>query len=146
MKMKGIRNFSSAFSKGRLTLSKLRDKATIDDEISHVNLVFPDQYGRLTGLKLSADHFLNEVERGPGRMFEYKQNPFRFDVSGSEIINFFGVKMPESLLLQPDMQTLREVQPHEAMVMADVHSEEMRVVPYAPRNAIKQLLPSEITT
>jgi glutamine synthetase len=44
--------------KGRLTLAKLKDKALIDEQIDQVNLVFPDQYGRLTGLKLNAEYFV----------------------------------------------------------------------------------------
>ena len=69
--MKSLRSFSS-FSKGRLALSKLRDKATIDDEISHVNLVFPDQYGRLSGMKISAEHFLDVVD---GKNSDSKTEP-----------------------------------------------------------------------
>jgi glutamine synthetase len=40
-------------------MSKLRDKATIDEQIQQVNLIFPDQYGRLNGLKLNAEYFLD---------------------------------------------------------------------------------------
>ena len=49
---------SWTLQKGRLSLSKLKDKALIDESIESVNLVFPDQYGRLTGLKLNAEYFL----------------------------------------------------------------------------------------
>lgn len=51
------------FHKGKLSLTKLRDKATIDETIESVNLVFPDQYGRLNGLKLNAEYFLEVVEQ-----------------------------------------------------------------------------------
>ena len=108
--MKSLRSFSS-FSKGRLALSKLRDKATIDDEISHVNLVFPDQYGRLSGMKISAEHFLDVVDGknsdSGSIFFEYKYNPFRYDAVGSEIT--FDEDLPSSLLLSPDLTTLKEM-------------------------------------
>lgn len=77
---------SSQFQKGRLTLTKLRDKATIDETIEQVNLVFPDQYGRLNGLKLNAEYFLEMVGEGSGKpLFEYRYNPFRFDSNGTLI-------------------------------------------------------------
>jgi len=83
------RLFASNFQKGRLTLAKLRDKATIDESIDQVNLVFPDQYGRLNGLKINAEHFLevmeNSQKEGKLGMFEYKYNPFRYDVEGTLI-------------------------------------------------------------
>jgi len=50
------------FQKGKLSLKKLKDKALIDETIDQVNLVFPDQYGRLTGLKLNVEYFLECVE------------------------------------------------------------------------------------
>ncbi len=42
-------------------MAKLRDKALIDDQIDSVNLVFPDQYGRLAGLKVNAEYFLDQL-------------------------------------------------------------------------------------
>ena len=50
------------FQKGLLNMQKLKDKITIDESIHMVNLVFPDQYGRLTGLKLNAEYFLEVLE------------------------------------------------------------------------------------
>lgn len=47
-------------------MQKLKDKALIDETVDQVNLVFPDQYGRLTGLKLNAEYFLDHVERASG--------------------------------------------------------------------------------
>ena len=51
-----------ALQKGRLTLPKLRDKTLIDETIESVNVVYPDQYGRLTGLKMNAEYFLDQME------------------------------------------------------------------------------------
>jgi hypothetical protein len=108
-----------------LTLSKLRDKATIDEAIESVNLVFPDQYGRLNGLKLNAEYFLEVVEgknkSGETPLFEYKYNPFRFDVNGTQIefqsneekseekANSDKIELPKTLNLSPDLQTLKEM-------------------------------------
>lgn len=61
--MKRLFSTTAHFQKGRLTLAKLRDKATIDQLIDQVNLVFPDQYGRLNGLKINAEHFLEVMEK-----------------------------------------------------------------------------------
>jgi hypothetical protein len=44
----------AATGPSKLSLQKLKDKALIDETIDWVNLVFPDYYGRLTGIKLSA--------------------------------------------------------------------------------------------
>jgi hypothetical protein len=52
-----------AFSKGRLTMAKLKDKVTIDNKISNVNLLFGDQYGRIHGLKLDAEYLLEEYNQ-----------------------------------------------------------------------------------
>jgi hypothetical protein len=43
MKTVARRLFSSGhFAKGRLSLNKLREKATVDEQIDLVNIVFPD--------------------------------------------------------------------------------------------------------
>jgi len=138
------RAFSSqnwTFQKGRLNTKKLRDKALIDETIDQVNLVFPDQYGRLTGLKVNAEYFLERVEASEaGAHFEIKQNPFRFDALGKKIEIPEDVQMPKSLLLTPDLSTLREMswQKKEALVMADVlHPETKRLLPYAPRHILR---------
>ena len=57
---KGVAFSTSTHSlqKGKLSLQKLKDKALIDEQIEQVNLVFPDQYGRLTGLNLNSEYFL----------------------------------------------------------------------------------------
>jgi glutamine synthetase len=105
-------------------------------------LVFPDQYGRLTGLKVNAEYFLERVEASEsGAHFEIKQNPFRFDALGKKIEIPEDVAMPKSLLLTPDLSTLREMswQKKEALVMADVlHPETKRLLPYAPRHILRQ--------
>jgi hypothetical protein len=44
-------------------MQKLKDKATIDETIHQVNVVFPDQFGRLTGLKINAEYFVEVVEK-----------------------------------------------------------------------------------
>jgi hypothetical protein len=64
-------NSTWALQKGRLSLDKLRDKALIDEAIESVNVVYPDQYGRLTGLKLNAEYFLDQMQGGKD-MFEVK--------------------------------------------------------------------------
>ena len=62
--LSGVRSISSSwtFQRGSLSLKKLKDKATIDETIDQVNLVFPDQFGRLNGIKLNAEYFLEQVE------------------------------------------------------------------------------------
>jgi hypothetical protein len=49
--------------------------------------VFPDQFGRLTGLKLNAEYFIDTIEENGNNpsLFEFKYNPFRFDVLGKMI-------------------------------------------------------------
>lgn len=137
-----MRAFSSqnwTFQKGRLNIKKLRDKALIDETIDQVNLVFPDQYGRLTGIKVNAEYFLERVEAS--ECFEIKQNPFSFDALGKKIEIPEDVPIPKSLLLTPDLSTLREMswQKKEALVMADVlHPETKRLLPYAPRHILRQ--------
>ena len=39
-------------------MQKFKDKATIDEQIDQVSVVFPDQYGRLAGIKVNAEYFL----------------------------------------------------------------------------------------
>lgn len=68
------------FGKGKLTLQKLKDKATIDEQIDSINLVFPDQYGRLQGIKVNAEYF---IECAGKEEFDYSFNPFRYDINGT---------------------------------------------------------------
>ena len=72
-----------------MAFTKLKDKATIDETINEVNLVFPDQFGRLTGLKLNAEYFIDVVEKSQKEnstpYFEFKYNPFRYDILGTSI-------------------------------------------------------------
>lgn len=78
-------------------------------------------------------------------MFEYKYNPFRYDVEGTLIEtkddeNSFT--LPKSLMLSPDISTLKEMpwQKKEALVIADVHyPEDGKLLPYAPRNLLKHV-------
>lgn len=108
------------FQKGKLSLQKLKDKTTIDETIDQVNVVFPDQYGRLSGLKLNGEYFLETIEtsradtaqsKDPKEkpMFEFKHNPFRFDILGKHIEFTDKVDLPKNLLLSPDLSTLREI-------------------------------------
>jgi glutamine synthetase len=49
--------------------------------------------------------------------------------------------MPKSLLLCPEISTLREMswQKKEAMIIADVYNPDSgEIVPYAPRNILKE--------
>jgi len=54
-----LKHFSS-FNKGKLSMQKLKDKATIDGHIDFINLLFPDQYGRMHALKVDAEQFIEE--------------------------------------------------------------------------------------
>jgi glutamine synthetase len=52
------------------------------------------------------------------------------------------IKMPKSLLLKPELSTMRECswQKKEAMVMADAHNPDVEstpVLPYSPRQILK---------
>ena len=81
------------FQKGKLNMKKLKDKATIDESIDQVNVIFPDQFGRLTGMKLNAEYFIEAVQEANNgnengekpTFFEFKHNPFRFDIHGKPI-------------------------------------------------------------
>jgi len=135
-----LRRSFSHFQKGKLTLSKLRDKATIDEQIDHISLVFPDQYGRLAGLKFNAEYFLEHLDSSDSPFFEFGGNPFKFDISGTPIEFSEGLTLPDTLLLKPDMGTVREVpwQKKEAMIFADPYCAETKEpIPYAPRNALR---------
>jgi glutamine synthetase len=108
--------------------------------------VFPDQYGRLAGLKLNAEYFLEQIDSG-NNFFEYNSNPFKFDVQGSPIEFSEGLEFPDTLLLKPDLTTVKEVpwQKKEAMLFADPYSPDNKeVIPYAPRNALKSVLNKEM--
>lgn len=75
-------------------------------------------------------------------MFEYKHNPFRFDILGKSIEFSDKVELPKNLLLRPDIATLKEIpwQKKEAIVMADVyHPETEELLQYAPRNLLRSL-------
>lgn len=55
-------------------MRKLKDKAMIDGLIDYVNITFPDQFGKLQGLKLNVEHFIEIMENmnDQERCFEYK--------------------------------------------------------------------------
>jgi len=99
---------------------------------------------------MNAEYFLEVLERSQSDdkkgqdLFEFKYNPFRFDILGKKIDFDQSVpKLSHSLLLRPELETMRE-QPwlqNEAIVMADViHPDTEEVVEYAPRNMLKQAL------
>lgn len=128
-------------------MQKLKDKATIDAKIDQINLVFPDQFGRLTGLKLNAEYFIETVEASKRNnstpLFEFKYNPFRFDVLGKPIEFNDSIKLPKSIRLSPDLDTLREQTwlNKQAVVMANVHQPDSEEpIKYAPRNILRQVL------
>jgi glutamine synthetase len=110
-------------------------------------LVFPDQFGRLTGLKLNAEYFIEVVEASKKDnstpCFEFKYNPFRYDVLGKMITFPDNLPLPKSMRLTPDLDTLRE-QPwisKEAVVMATVlPPDSEQPLSYAPRNILKKVL------
>ena len=110
---------SFAFDKGRLTLAKLKDKHYVDGSIEFVQVAFPDQYGRLWGTQVHADHFIDSTEKGAH--FNFEGNPFASDVLGVSIegLDHLG----KSLKLKPDITTLRmlNLQKGSAFVMADVY-------------------------
>lgn len=74
--------------------------------------MFPDQFGRLTGLKLNAEYFLEVVESSKKKkqdpVFELNYNPFRYDILGKPITVPETLNMTKSLRLSPDLDTLRE--------------------------------------
>ena len=77
--------------------------------------MFPDQYGRLNGLKINAEYFIEEIERSKESFFEYKYNPFRYDVNGvkidfgSESEKEDSLHVGKELLLRVDLDTIREM-------------------------------------
>jgi glutamine synthetase len=98
-------------------------------------------------LKLNAEYFLEQIDSG-NNFFEYNSNPFKLDVQGSPIEFTEGLELPDSLLLKPDLATVKEVpwQKKEAMLFADPYSPENKeVIPYSPRNALKSVLHKELT-
>ena len=134
------RSFTSSphFNKGRLTLAKLKDKVTIDGSIKQLNVLFPDQFGRIHTLKVDAEYFIEENE-----MFTFNYNPFKYDISAKEIQNI-EVPMPDSLVLKPDHETLR-IAPwlkNEAYVISDIYDPSDLTTPFeiAPRSILKKCL------
>lgn len=117
----------------------------IDGLIDYVNITFPDQYGKLQGVKLNAEHFIEVMENNDSadHCFEYKYNPFMKDIEGKTIEFSEDFKLSSSLYLRPDMTTLRDTPfiKNEAIVFADVYDEDNnRPIPWAPRNLLKQAL------
>ena len=100
----------------------------------------------MSGLKLNAEYFLEVMEasaKNPTKkpFFEFKYNPFRFDVLGKMMTFDQSFNIPKSVMLSPDMSTLREMAwlKNEAMVMADVHHPDTEeILPYSPRNILKE--------
>lgn len=93
-------------------------------------------------MKLNAEYFLEQIDSG-NNFFEYNFNPFKFDVQGSPIEFTECLELPDSLLLKPDLTTVKEVpwQKKEAMLFADPYSPDNKeFIPYAPRNALKSVL------
>jgi len=122
-------------------MRKLKDKAMIDGLIDYVNITFPDQYGKLQGLKLNVEHFIEIMENvtDQERCFEYKQNPFKKDIEGKNIDFEESLKLEDALYLRPDISTLRDAPflKNEAIVFANVYdSINENKIPFAPRNIL----------
>jgi hypothetical protein len=78
------RHFSSyLFDKGKLSLSKLKDKHNVDAAIEHVQMVFPDQYGRLWSNQVHAATFIAAQEKS--QMTKANFNPFLMDLHGAKL-------------------------------------------------------------
>ena len=100
-------------------------------------MAFPDQYGRLWATQVHADFFIKTIE-ADGH-FDFQGNPFTKDVVGTSIEGL--EEMDKNLKLVTDLSTLRLSQLHSnsAFVLADVcSSEELKLLPYAPRNILKK--------
>jgi glutamine synthetase len=65
---------------------------------------------------------LEQYDQG-SNFFEYNTNPFKNDVQGSPIEFSDGLSLTDSLLLKPDLTTIKEVPWHkkEAMIISDVY-------------------------
>ena len=126
-----------------MSLKKLKDKVVIDGQIDYVNLTFPDQYGRLQGFKMNAEYFIDMMEANPekGTFFEFNENPFKKDIEGKDIKFSDEIHIPDSLLLKPDISTLRDAiwLKNEAFVLADVYDSNEEPLKIAPRNIIKEV-------
>lgn len=61
---------------------------------------------------MNAEYFIDTVEaslrENKTPCFEFKYNPFRFDVLGKPIDFKDSIKLPKSVKLSPDINTLRE--------------------------------------
>ena len=81
----------------------------------------------MSGVKLNAEYFIEEMEASSPKkpaFFEFKYNPFRYDINGKRLEIDATIKLPREIWLKPDMDTLREVSwlKKEAMVMADLYT------------------------
>jgi len=138
-------------------MSKLKDKVTIDNKISMVNLLYGDQYGRIHALKLDAEYLLESYHENNEVMFLFNHNPFKKDIAGKDIELIADsegntLAMPDTLSLRPDYNTLR-VAPwlsKEAYIISDLYhpNDATKPVAFAPRNVLKEALlkPSLITS
>lgn len=88
-----------------MSLKKLKDKVVIDGQIDYVNMAFPDQYGRLQGFKMNSEHFIDTIEGNQNKstFFELNENPFKKDIEGKDIKFGDDIKIPDTLLLKPDL-------------------------------------------
>jgi len=85
---------------------------------------------------------LEQYDQGT-QFFEYNFNPFKNDLQGQAIEFSDGLSLPDSLLLKPDLTTLKEVpwQKKEAMIISDAYCPDTQeLIPYSPRNALKKSL------
>jgi len=68
-----------------MTLAKLKEKSNIDGAINQVNVLFPDQFGRIHGVKVDAEYFINSVQSDPDYKIQFSHNPFANDICGEAI-------------------------------------------------------------
>lgn len=99
-------------------------------------------------MKVDAEHFVDCAQADPTAKFEFSHNPFAKDIAGKTFTientkdeeNKFV--MSETLMLQPDISTLR-VAPwlsNEVFIFADVYDDSGALVNYAPRNILKSAI------
>lgn len=73
---------------------------------------------------MNAEYFIDQVEAHENPYFEFSDNPFKKDIEGKDIKFPSEVNIPDTLLLKPDMSTLRDAiwLKNEAFILADVYN------------------------